>query len=210
MPTTSFFIFTVVLIIGVSFLIPTVEALADTSTLKTGDLVLFSSSRKWTRMFLRFTHVGMVVVRDGEKFILEIHQKGDVSQMDTGKVVLYPFWERVLQYHGRVYVAALRNPEALKPSVGNLRQFEYYDEYASHYVKKCIFRNSSSSCKKPPHLVYCSELIGNMLRTPEGLDTECLTPAGLLDLGFHDRPRVVTKPSKMESVGRNTPCCSCT
>lgn len=173
--------------------IPTVEALTDTSALKTGDLVLFSSSKSWTRMLLRFTHVGMVVVRDDGVFILEIHQKGDVSPLrDTGKVVLYDFWERVLRYPGRVYTATLRNPEALKPRmIGGL---EYYDGYASHYVKKCVL---GIPCKKPPHLVYCSELIGSMLKIP---DPECLTPAGLLDLGFYDRPKVVSKPRKSEPV----------
>lgn len=186
----TFFLF------GIFILLPTVEPMMDTSTLKTGDLVLFSSSRSWTRMFLRFTHVGMIIVQNNRVFVLEIHQRGDVSLLhDTGKVVMYPFWERVRQYPGRVYVATLHNPEVLKP-FDDLRQFEYYDHYASHYVKKCIL---GMPCKKPPHLVYCSELVGNMLKIPEDQDPECLTPAGLLDLGFHSRPRLVTKPLKMES-----------
>jgi hypothetical protein len=197
------FLISVVVVVVVVFVLafrPTVQP-ADTSSLKTGDLVLFSSSRKWTRMFLRFTHVGMIIVLPKRApFILEIHQKGDVSPLlDSGRLVMYDFWERVHQYPGRVYVAPLRNEEVLGVSrsldqfFNQYEPYEYYDKYASHFIKKCIF---GMPCKKPPHLVYCSELIGRMLG---GFDnTECLTPAGLLDLGFHDRPRVVMKTRKME------------
>jgi len=194
-------------------LLPAVEPV-DPSVLRTGDLVLFSSDRRWTRMFLRFTHVGMVVMRrHGPPAILEIHQKGDVSPTrDTGKVVMYDFWDRVLQYPGRVYVAPLR-VMASRPLLFPLNRYKYYDQYASHYMKKCVL--GIRPCEKPSDdFVYCSEFICILLRDgmglpfPKDLDPECLTPAGLLDLGFHDRPRVVLKTWKTRSNGPNKPGCS--
>lgn len=185
--------------------IPRVPLEAVYSHLDTGDLLLF----RWKHAGLQydlaspFTHVGMVLDRDGTKLVLETHAAGDGKDLgvDRSGVNLYDLRRRVATYKGDTYILKARpglvSDAAKAIPLANLNTYvsiPYYDEFAAHIGMYCLPKRVCNACFGRPARagMFCSEFVGHVLRhmgaLPREVDVQCLTPTSFVGLHAGGRP----------------------
>lgn len=170
----------------------------DNIDLQTGDLILF----KWHtvdylhELFSSFTHVGMVVIINNEKYILETHLKGDTIHMGykSGGVHLYNLKRRINMYQGHNYILKINddlinedNSYTLQNNLNNYLLIPFHDEYRDYYKSVCIPNIICNNCfnyhKKG---MFCSEFIGFLLQElgilDQSFNINCLTPSSFNNL----------------------------
>ena len=176
--------------------------------MKTGDLVLFSSDASFTRMFVRFTHVGLIV---DDRLVLEMHRAGDRgtghlrNYFEGGRPTgpkLYDLRARIAAYPGRVWIAPLlvRSSPPKMDHLSRYRDLEFDDAYVWRYLRSCVadrwfgLADRWFGHRKSPTSVFCAEFVGMVLRDAAGIDIDvgCLTPCSLASLPPFGAPERVT------------------
>lgn len=158
-----------------------------------GDLVLF----KWHKInpfqetVSPFTHVGMVLIVNDQKYILETHLKGDTSHMgykDREGVNIYEFKERIKMYKGENYLlkkSSFYNIN-IKDKLSDYINIPFYNDYKDHFIGYCIPKKLCNSCfeNKIMNSMFCSQFIGYVLQDQGLIDPsiniDCLTPVDFL------------------------------
>lgn len=165
-----------------------------------GDLVLFRHREfSVTRAISHFTHVGIVHVKDGAKYIVETHARGDVKGQDAG-VHIYDLAKRIREYQGTVALARLKTPlsasQRARFNVQKYLDIPFYQGYAAHFVTHCLVLPSrpSRSAKTSPGM-FCSEFIGRVqkdigIRAGHARD-DCMTPDNLADQESYRAARII-------------------
>lgn len=156
---------------------------------RTGDVVLFrwDGTSAAHDLVSTFSHVGIVVVRNTEPWILETHKVGDTRALgyEGDGVRAYPLEHRVQTYPGAAWLLKLDrarwhvDPRALERAFASLvnTPYDYAHEprLASCFVDAVLgVRRSHASPK-----MFCSEFVGELLRRVgvlSDVDTACLTP----------------------------------
>jgi len=160
--------------------------------LKTGDLILFRSQR-WTRNFVYFTHVGMIVDLNGEKFVLELNKKYYKKDIVPG-VKLYKLLSRIANFDGKIYIAPINRIEksSIYKLLNNLN--EYYNIKFDKYMFFTLLKNTFKIKNKKRTGMFCSEFIGYILQNIDILDKnykiDTLFPESILDLKNKNNERI--------------------
>lgn len=157
---------------------------------RTGDVVLF----RWDRtgivhdLVSVFSHVGLVVERDGQPWILETHKHGDARALgyEGGGVRAYPLADRVRTYPGAAWVLKLDrtrwqvDSRRLERAFSSLADRPYDEDHVrrlgSCFVETALGVGGSHGSRA----MFCSEFVGELLKGAgvfaRGYDTACLTP----------------------------------
>jgi hypothetical protein len=156
---------------------------------KTGDLILFRwhSVDIFHEMISPFTHVGMVVELNHQKYILETHSPGDTLHMgyETGGVHLYPLKQRISMYKGSNFLLKLNKNYNISIDENMIVQYysiPFYDKYRQHYTEYCLPKKICNECisSKKLESMFCSQFIGFLLQETGILDKnvniDCLIP----------------------------------
>lgn len=148
----------------------------------TGDIIYFIHNRYYNlasyfRPFI--AHLGMVVVINNQKYIIEIHAKDDKKRLGVNKnggINIYPFKWRVQSYHsGNIYLAKLLKHKI--PSNELTTQFinkiNYYQQtipfnenFKLYGMKNCLIQRLCKNCFNIEEIpgMFCSEFIGFCLK----------------------------------------------
>lgn len=162
------------------------------ANVQTGDVVLF----RWDGtdavhdLVSTFSHVGLVILRGGEPWILETHRHGDgpVGSGGGGGVRAYPLRTRVQTYPGAAWILKLNRsrwqvrPEDLDAALPELYEKPYDYDHKSRLAS--CFADAVLGLPGRHHKdrqeMFCSEFVGELLRRvgvlPQEYDTSCLTP----------------------------------
>lgn len=160
---------------------------------RTGDVVLF----RWDGtdfvhdLVSTFSHVGIVVVRGSEPWILETHKDGD-GLRPGGGVRAYPLKPRVRTYPGAAWVLKLDRtrwdilPKDLESAMPEFFHKPYDTEHktrlATCFADSVLGLPGGHGSAK----MFCSEFVGELLRRvgvlPREYDTACLTPESFVYL----------------------------
>lgn len=156
---------------------------------RTGDVVLF----RWDGtgivhdLVSTYSHVGLVIVRDGEPWILETHKVGDARDLGYGGdgVRAYPLAERVQTYPGAAWILRLHpslsvSSKDLERAFASLESTPY-DYHSTKRMASCFVDTVLGvGGSHASHKMFCSEFVGELLRRLGVLsseyDTACLTP----------------------------------
>lgn len=169
---------------------------------QTGDVVLF----RWDGTDLvhdlvsTFSHVGLVVLRGTEPWILETHRDGDgLNPGGSGGVRAYPLKHRTQTYPGAAWVLRLdrerwsvraEDVEAALPDLFH-RPYDYghKSRLASCFADSVLGLGGRSH---GAHSMFCSEFVGELLRhagvLPNAYNTACLTPESFVHLTVDSHP----------------------
>lgn len=169
--------------------------------LQTGDLVLF----RWHTVDILhdiispFTHVGIVIILNNKKYILETHLKGDTKHMgnEAGGVHLYELQKRIDMYDGDNFILKIKdnlindtNSQTLYNNFSLYSKIPFHDNYTGHYKNYCLPKMACDKCfayyeRKG---MFCSEFVGFLLQELKILDKkhpiDCLTPSSFLYLNI--------------------------
>lgn len=158
-----------------------------------GDLIYF----RWnTVSFLHniispFTHIGVVIIKDNKKYIVETHSAGDTYNFGiyTGGVHIYPLNIRLNTYNGDIYLSQLK--EKYRPNKIIIDDFvlhilksklkiPFYNEYVNYFTSKCLAKRNLKLTIKPKVGMFCSEFVGYCLKelkiVNNDFDYNCLAP----------------------------------
>jgi hypothetical protein len=162
---------------------------------KTGDILLF----RWNNVDLLhniisfFTHSGIIVEINNEKYVLETHMKNDTTQ--NGGVNLYKLSERINMYHGHNFLLRLKNnlvqsnhSHIIQQHIKQYLNLPFFDNYKKYYVQQCLPRKFCNSCfsQSPPDtpFLYCSQFVGIILKHLHLLNpntnVNCISPYDLI------------------------------
>jgi len=139
--------------------------------LKTGDIVLFRSKR-WTRFFTKYTHVGMIVDINSQKFILEINRY-DYKKYNVKKgVCLYEIYSRIESFSGDVYILPMKykyitieKQKKLFLNLSKYKEIEFDNTIYSYLFKKKLIKLGFPFIKfKQRNGMFCSEFIEYILK----------------------------------------------
>jgi len=139
--------------------------------LKTGDIVLFRSKR-WTRFFTKYTHVGMIVDINSQKFILEINRY-DYKKYNVKKGVgLYEIYSRIESFSGDVYILPMKytyitieKQKKLFLNLSKYKEIEFDNTIYSYLLKKKLIKLGFPFIKfKQRNGMFCSEFIEYILK----------------------------------------------
>ena len=139
--------------------------------LKTGDIVLFRSKR-WTRFFTKYTHVGMIVDINSQKFILEINRY-DYKKYNVKKGVgLYEIYSRIESFSGDVYILPMKykyitieKQKKLFLNLSKYKEIEFDNTIYSYLFKKKLIKLGFPFIKfKQRNGMFCSEFIEYILK----------------------------------------------
>jgi hypothetical protein len=137
---------------------------------KTGDLLYF----RWKHIsllytpFTLFTHIGIIVEINNEKFVLEIHEKGDAIKLGvlTGGVHLHKLVDRIKYYNGSIYHSSLKkniDKEKLDlfiKNIDNYKNINFNSNYIFFIVKNCFLQKFFNQCViHNNQKMFCSEFI---------------------------------------------------
>lgn len=162
---------------------------------KTGDILLF----RWNKVDLVhnfvsfFTHVGIVVEIDNEKYILETHLKGDTKHMGNpnGGVHLYDFKDRINMYNGHNFLLPIKEKlknsnhnKIIKDNLDKYLKLPFFDNYKKYYIHQCLPRKFCKTCfsESAPDtsFVYCSQFVGMILKDlgliDKNMNINCISP----------------------------------
>ena len=162
---------------------------------KTGDILLF----RWNTVDLVhnfisfFTHVGIVVEIEDQKYILETHLKGDTKHMGNlhGGVHLYDFKDRINMYNGHNFLLPLkerfRNPnhsQIIKDNLDKYFNLPFFDNYKKYYMHQCLPRKICKTCfsnsSPDTKYIYCSQFAGMVLKDlgliSKDMNINCISP----------------------------------
>ena len=137
---------------------------------KSGDLLFFSyiNSDVRTRSWInnRFPHVGMIIVVNGEPFIIEIIDKYVMKPKQSEYVsglILTPIFDRIVNYSGSVYYSSLKTPlskeqnNILKDYIKNI------DIYKYNKISSIVYSLLTHSKKLDNYNRFCTEFIAEVL-----------------------------------------------
>lgn len=154
---------------------------------KTGDIIYF----RWHTvdaqhdLVSKFTHVGLIVEKDNEKFILETHKKGDTVHMgvESGGVHMYPMKKRIEMYEGLNFFAKNKRSPTLPNKLEEYMKIPFYDDYTGHFTRTCLIKSLCEKCiddDRKKKGMFCSEFVGYLLKEMGMLeqtrDLYCLSP----------------------------------
>lgn len=162
---------------------------------KTGDILLF----RWNTVDLVhnfvsfFTHVGIVVEIDNQKYILETHLKGDTKHMGNpnGGVHLYDLKDRIEMYNGHNFLLPLKDKfkspnynKIIKDNLDKYLKLQFFDNYKKYYMHQCLPRKICKTCfaqsSPDTKYIYCSQFVGMILKDlgllDKKMDINCISP----------------------------------
>lgn len=158
---------------------------------KTGDILLF----RWNNIDIFhnlvsfFTHSGIIIEINNEKYVLETHMKDDTNNHGVN---LYKLKDRITMYNGHNFL--LRLKDTLKPTpihqktLNNYLNTPFFDHYKQYYIQHCLPRKICKHCfsQPPPDtpLMYCSQFVGTILKHLQLLhpttNVNCISPYDLI------------------------------
>jgi len=142
---------------------------------QTGDIIYFIHEHsysffKYIRPFM--SHVAMVVVspKTNEKYVIEIHAKGDKKCLGVNKksgIHIYPLKWRIKRYLGCVYLAKLNyklSIENIKQFINNIKDYQnnipFDESFKITGCKKLLFGVNINK----DHKMFCTEFVGFCLQ----------------------------------------------
>ncbi len=138
-------------------------------TLKAGDIILFKSIITFIHSPLTmgtfFDHVGIVIEKNNQLFILELSDIGtrldyDVYSRDNYQIVA-PLYERLQSHHGIVFIMPLEKELEQWQKQKMLQISDVPIEYDTSYFKQLLRGLIPSKCFKKKKV--CIEYVGNIL-----------------------------------------------
>lgn len=148
----------------------------------TGDIVYFIPHKvfpiiSYVKPIL--SHMGMIIVIDNKKYILEIHAKGDNEKLGVNKnggINFYPLKWRIQKYNrGDIYLSKLNyskipSQENIEKFIANIEHYQnkisYNENYKLYTVKNCILHRLCKNCftLEKTTSMFCTEFIGFCLK----------------------------------------------
>lgn len=160
----------------------------------TGDLIFFrwKEVSPYHEILSSFTHIGVVIVDNGEKYIVETHLEGDTSNIGvfSGGIHIYPLILRLKNYDGHLFLSKLNIND--KPNINtklflkNIEQYKktipFHNDYRNYFKKNCIKNRLCKNCFSIEEKVgmFCSEFIAFCLKELDIVDKDfehrCIIP----------------------------------
>ena len=165
--------------------------------IKTGDIILFRRDKLdiFSSMISLFTHVGIIVVFNNKKYILETHNKNDTKYMgyETIGVNLYDIKERIMNYKGNCYIVPINNISSLQQNllinnIAKYKNIKFDNNFKQHIMTYCILKKICNTCinKTTKKNMFCSEFITFILIDlgiiSNNIEKSCITPNNILNL----------------------------
>jgi hypothetical protein len=165
---------------------------------KTGDLFLYRKKNVdlFHDLFSKYTHIGMIVELNNEKYVFENHIK-DVhigKGFETEGIHLFKLIDRINTYDGTMYYASLKhdiNQDVLNNfiyNIENLQNIEFeYDKI--RLVYSCLSNRIFKNCSVISDKKICSEFVMFCLTQLQVLNNECncIFPGDFHNLKVNDK-----------------------
>jgi len=184
---------------------------------KTGDIIFFryKSVLLFDKLFSTYSHVGMVIEIDNEKYIIEIHEKGDAKNMgiETGGVHLHDLIDRINTYEGNTYYSKLKydiDKDIINKFINNIDEYkkiEFESSYKFYILNNCLLDRIYNKCiRKNTNKKFCSEFVMFCLyelRIVENDCSHCVFPDDFIHLMsennvvLYDTPILIDLKTKM-------------
>jgi hypothetical protein len=143
---------------------------------KTGDIICFRSCNTSILydIFSPFTHIGMILEKNGKKYILEIDDNDNIG------VEFNDLLSRIKTYKGTLFlcqlekIASPKNIEFFHSKLPTLiKDMKYNKDYRKHLMSNCfkkLFFSFDNEITNFKHM-FCSEFVAYMLQELKILDT---------------------------------------
>jgi hypothetical protein len=148
---------------------------------KTGDIICFRACNVSILydIFSPFTHIGMILEKNGKKYILEIDDNDEKYTNNLSGVELNTLDSRIKMYKGTLFLCQLekvvsqKNIKFFHSKLSTLTQdMKYNKHYRKHLMSNCFkklffsFDNEITDFKN----MFCSEFVAYMLQELKILD----------------------------------------
>jgi hypothetical protein len=151
---------------------------------KTGDIIYFrwNTVKMLNELYSKYTHIGMIVELNDEKYVFETHLKGDAIDMgvETGGVHLHKLIDRINNYNGNMYYSELKyniDDDILNKFINNIetyKKIEFQDSYENHILNNCLLKRLYQKCiNVNTQKKFCSEFVMFCLYELEILKNDC-------------------------------------
>ena len=135
---------------------------------KTGDLLYFrwNNVKLQNDIFSMFTHIGMILEINNDKFIIETHLEGDAKELGvtTGGVHLHKLSDRIKYYDGTIYHSPLKqdiDKDKLILFIKNIDKYkniQFTNDYINYITKNCLIQKFFNNCiENNNKKMFCSE-----------------------------------------------------
>ena len=167
---------------------------------ETGDIILFKYKDKYfldikKHLLTFFSHCGMVVENDNNKYILENFSKNDYNKYNNkGGATLIDLKSRIKDYNGSVFIIKLKNKldldrkNTLINKLETYLKYNYYENYEKFMFQKCIL---NFKMNKNENELICSEFVFMILKDLNLINYKeyisCKTPWNIFNLEFYDK-----------------------
>jgi len=165
---------------------------------KTGDLICSrdSSVSMFQELYCKFTHIGIIVEINNEKYILEGNPKGlHISKnYETIGTHLFKLMDRINSYTGSMYFYSLKyniDKDVLNNFVDNIENFQQIEFEDNYYrlLYSCAMNRVFQKCSINSDKKLCSELVMFCLKQLHVLSDECncIFPSDFENLKVNDK-----------------------
>ena len=162
-------------------------------SVKSGDLILFKykDSNFVQKLFINFTHVGLVIVDPITKhpYIIEHHDKDDLKHVNiySENVNLYPLVERIKTYEGTACISYINKevPYNLIDDIltdYNILKIEFDSNYKMNYIKRCVLTMNNKNLDGKLSCAQFILILLNMLNITDNKNIDCFVPDDILTL----------------------------
>lgn len=153
---------------------------------KTGDIIYFrwNSVNPLHEIFSKYTHMGIIVVMDNEKYIFENNPIKIAKMLGINKsgAHLHNLQNRIDDYEGHIYYSNLNveiEPNVLSEFYNNIEKYkniDFKEKYSSYVFNDCvinkIFSNKNCSVQDDKEKI-CSEFVLYCLRDLKVIENDC-------------------------------------
>jgi len=179
---------------------------------KTGDVIYFrwGTVNVLHELFCKYTHMGMVLEIDDDKYIIENHPKGFAKEIDIDNegVQIYKLIDRIKIYDGNMYYSKLMtkiDPDKLNMFYNNIEKYKnikFTELFGKYILNECVLNKIyKNECKySDENYKLCSEFVLFCLYELDIVkhNCNCVFPSDFIDLTKDDK-KIFSIPEKIDN-----------